>query len=264
MADNTNNNGTVTITDSKGISTTTEIPNNNPNYQKSNAIVWDMFTDTNTGMQERVESRNIIEENGGVGGTTIWNGVTYNTNKAVSDGRPYDLSKLINCFIINQVNHDSITFPTVPEELQIQYSPQFNDQEIAGRSAPFITYNNTSAREISLDLTLHRELCKLDEIVNKLKALAYPKYQGSIVRPPWCYVHFGYMLNIYAVCTDISINYNGTLIDVDGSKDIYNSNIDNISMGFSMCEVNIGLKELRLQSIPTMENPLDEGNIYLK
>ena len=78
-----------------------------------------------------------------------------------------------------------------------------------------------------------------------LKQLVYPKYNGSIVISPYCFLKFGDMLNCYAVMESIDFSWGDTIIED--------------SNHFSKCEVNFSFQELRRDSLPTVDNVFKGG-----
>lgn len=155
-------------------------------------------------------------------------------------------TNLVSCFILNKITGERISFYTIPTEISESYSASFETQGTVGRSAPFVTYSETEARTVSYSVTLHEELCTdLLDTVNKIKALVYPNYAGSIAIPPYCYVKFGDMVSMYAVVNSVGIDWDGTVIGD--------------TQHFSKVEVSFDFTEMRLGSIPTSSNPFQEG-----
>lgn len=151
----------------------------------------------------------------------------------------------ISFYIKNMLNERIIYLPVYPEELSESFSTNYSQTDLNGRSAPYQTYGGNEARTISLSATLHQDLCDettgdLQTIVMYLKQLVYPKYNGSIVIPPYCFLKFGNMLNCYAIMDSIDFNWGETII----------AN----SKYFSKCEVNFSFQELRKNSLPTVDN----------
>ena len=155
-------------------------------------------------------------------------------------------SSLVACYIINKITGERITFYTIPAEISESYSASFETQGTIGRSAPFITYSETEARTVSYSVTLHEDICPdLVDIVNKVKALVYPNYAGSIAIPPYCYVKFGDMVSMYAVVNSVSVDWSETVVGD--------------TQHFSKVEISFDFTEVRLGSIPTSSNPFQEG-----
>lgn len=156
----------------------------------------------------------------------------------------------ITFYIKNMLNEKIIYLPVYPEELSESFSTNYSQTELNGRSAPYQTYGGNEARTMSLPVTLHQDLCDettgdLHMIVRYLKQLVYPKYNGSIVIPPYCFLKFGNMLNCYAIMDSIDFNWSETIIEE--------------SKYFSKCEVNFSFQELRKNSLPTVDNVFKNG-----
>lgn len=159
---------------------------------------------------------------------------------------------IVSCYIINYLNGDTIIFATLPEDMSENYTTEWNSQTPMGRSAPFISYQNNGSRTVDFSVKLHYDICPdMMDVVKRLKGFTYPKYNGSLVQPPFCYVHFGNMVNMKAVINSISFQWDGTL----SSDEIMNQPTGS----FTSCNISFNFTELRIDSLPTVSNPLDEG-----
>lgn len=180
---------------------------------------------------------------------------------------PYVPSDLMFCYIVNMLTNERINFVTIPTDLSETHSASFNQQQPMGRSAPYFTFENNEARTISFSIKLHKDLCPdMVNVVNKLKALVYPNYNGSLVQPPYCYVRFGGMVNMMAVCNSVSVNWGGevgTILD-EGSTGGKAASADDGAgdvTTFSDVSLDIDLTEIRLNSLRTATNVFDEGQV---
>lgn len=149
-----------------------------------------------------------------------------------------EMTKLIHCYVINLLTDTKITFKVPPEELTESVSASFEPQEIRGRSAPFFSYNSNGARTVSFTVTLHEEYCAggIWKTVNQLKALVYPTYSGSIVRPPKCYVRFGSMVGMRAIIENVSVSWEKPYIQDVGKRIVFNK--ASVSLEFTEYMVN--------------------------
>ena len=156
-------------------------------------------------------------------------------------------SSYIECYIINLLNNTTIKFVTLPEDLNESYSGGMNPQEVLGRTTPYFTYNNNDARSVSYSIRLHEDVCKdMMVVIDELKRLVYPRYVGSVVDPPYCYVKFGDMVNMKAIVSDVSLDWGDTIIE--GTSH------------FARCDVSLSFLELRNITLPTVDlNPFEEG-----
>lgn len=156
----------------------------------------------------------------------------------------------ISFYIKNMLNNQTIYLPTLPEDVSESFSTNYSQTELNGRSAPYQTYGGNEARTISLSAVLHQDLCdektgNLQTIVMYLKQLVYPRYNGSIVIPPYCYIKFGDMVSCYAIMDSIDFAWGDTIIED--------------SKYYSKCEVNFSFQELRRSSLPTVDNVFSGG-----
>lgn len=103
-----------------------------------------------------------------------------------------------------------VIIPTYPESYTDQLQSTFATQSILARSAPIFSYSNSGPRQITINLALHRDLMQqlnygisnldvqlgddyVDTLINKLQAIALPKYDygDKMVNPPMVAVRFG-------------------------------------------------------------------------
>ena len=149
-----------------------------------------------------------------------------------------DPSSLITCYILNKLTDKKIVFKTIPEEVSESYGATWDATDVRGRSAPYYGFAGNESRTVSYSITLHADYCdNLKQTVKDLKGLVYPKYSGSIVIPPYCYVKFGAMVAMTAIVNSVSVTWSGTLIE---GADYY-----------STAEVSIEFTELRTGKIPS-------------
>lgn len=103
-----------------------------------------------------------------------------------------------------------VVIPTFPDQYTDQLQSSFATQSILARSAPIFSYSNSGPRSIGINLALHRDLMQqlnygvsnlnvelgddyVDTLINKLQAIALPKYDygDKMVNPPMVAVRFG-------------------------------------------------------------------------
>lgn len=164
-------------------------------------------------------------------------------SKVIAKNISYASAHLIQCYIINLLSDSVIRFRLIPDDFSESLSANYEQQEIRGRSAPFISYNATGARTVSLSVTLYDEFC--DEgilpTVNKLKALVYPSYEGSIVLAPKCFVRFGHMIGMRAVVDSVGVNWEKPILFSLDGKQVFNK-----------AEVSLEFTEIINTEIPTV------------
>lgn len=154
--------------------------------------------------------------------------------------------KIISCFVINRLTGEIIKFPAFPTDMSESVGVSYSPQTILGRSAPYFSYEGNDARTISFSVKLEDNICpNMAQVVERLKALAYPKYQGSIVRPPYCYVKFGEMVNMNAIIGGVSVSWSGVVLE--GSDHL------------SVADVSFDFTELRLRTLPQVNGVFNEG-----
>lgn len=68
--------------------------------------------------------------------------------------------------------------------------------------------NKNSIKSLSQNKTLATEVFQIvNDYLNALKALAYPKYTNGIVTPPSCYISIANNFRFVGVCTNVSITH---------------------------------------------------------
>lgn len=150
--------------------------------------------------------------------------------------------KLITCYIRNAITEKTISFNVIPEEISESVDATWDTMDIRGRSAPYFGFSGNGARTVSYSITLHDDLCPdLEKTVKDLKGLVYPKYLGSVVTPPYCYVKFGNMVNMYAIVNSVNVSWSGVIIGDNNKTNAH----------YSTAEVSIEFSELRKNGIPT-------------
>lgn len=156
-----------------------------------------------------------------------------------------DPNSIITCYIVNKITDEVIKFPAYPTEMSESYSSSYTQTDIVGRSSPYFSFGGNPARSFDFPLTIQEDIVKdMTLLVEKLKALVYPNYVGSIVQPPYCYVKFGDMLSCYAIVESISFSWGETILD--GSQH------------FSKCDVSFSFQEMRQSMLPTAYGPFNE------
>lgn len=154
-------------------------------------------------------------------------------------------SSILSCYIINKITEETIIFNAYPTELNESFSAGFDSQSIMGRSSPYFTYSGNEARSISYSLTLQEDICpNMRAVVDRLKALVYPKYAGSLVQPPYCYLKFGDMVSCYAIVDGVDFSWGETVLSG--------------STHFSQVEVSFSYQEMRLSSLPMADGTFSE------
>lgn len=98
----------------------------------------------------------------------------------------------IPCYVVNLITNDDsgsgvIYLPHIPEEFTYSKSNLWEETATKGRSEPFQGYSGSGSLTVDISVTISADyaLEDIDTILNKLEALAYPRYSesGRIVPP---------------------------------------------------------------------------------
>ena len=129
-----------------------------------------------------------------------------------------------------------VIIPTWPESYTDSLSSTFASENILARSAPIFAYSYSGPRSITITIALHRDMMTqlnygvsnlkleigddyVDTIINKLQAMALPKYDygSKLVNPPMIAVRFGNEFFIKGVVNG-GVNVTGTLPVLSNGK----------------------------------------------
>lgn len=121
----------------------------------------------------------------------------------------------IECYIINLVTNTKIEFLCNPEDVSENIASTFDAQTVRGRTAPFVGYDNTGPRTVSVSFIVNADLegdaktalTNFKRKVNAIRALAYPEYQGQYIKPPVCFVRIGKMVSMRAITEGVSVSW---------------------------------------------------------
>ena len=164
--------------------------------------------------------------------------------------RPFNMiEKYIYLYHIDKF----IVLPTYPEQISDQLPATFNQTSPLSRSAPIFSYSNSGPRQLTITLSLHRELMTqinygvsnintelvelnddyVDTLIKQLQAIALPKYSSStkMVNPPLVALRFGNEIYIKGVVNGgISIQYSLPLLE--------NNKYAQVNIQFTISEVD--------------------------
>lgn len=158
-----------------------------------------------------------------------------------------DPNSIITCYIINRITDTVIKFPSYPADVNESFNAEFNPKDIMGRSAPYFSFGGNGSRSVGYTIKVSDDICPdLMGLVRSIKGLVYPKYYGSIVQPPYCYVKFGEMVAMNAILESVDFTWSETVLE--GSQHL------------SVVDINFSFQELRLDSIPTTTGIFNEGS----
>ena len=116
-----------------------------------------------------------------------------------------------------------LPLPTIPDSVQESLSLNTQDQAIIARSAPIVSYSNTNARTVSYTFAVADDYMPtrgtggtqytIQEYVNALKSLEYPRYSSNEVVPPQCILKIG-NIQLKGIVTSVSITWRGPLSSI--------------------------------------------------
>lgn len=178
--------------------------------------------------------------------------------------------KYITCYIYNLITNEKIIFKTTPEGVTESYQASWSSQEVLGRSAPYLAYNNNSARTADYSVLLDRNIMGDPDYlktIDQCKRLVYPKYTGGgLVIPPYCYVRFGGMLKMFAIVESVNVSWSGVFLSSDDSRNNFSTSAggDPNKNVLSQCEVSFSFQEIRTrgQLIPTGQSLNEREESY--
>ena len=171
-------------------------------------------------------------------------------------------TQIVPCYIVNLITGMKINFATLPTDVSEDYAASFGSQQPMGRSSPYFNYENSEARTVSYSVTLHKDIVPdMENVVLECKKLVYPKYTGSLVTPPYCYVRFGAMINMTAIVNSVSIEWGGAAGTILGDTLDSESLGGNASPTYSDVQLSFSFTELRLRSLMQADNVFDEGPV---
>lgn len=98
--------------------------------------------------------------------------------------KTYDKGKIIN----RRDPSDFIYIHYIPPQFNETVSAQYNEQnDIIGRSAPYIYYSSTDARTLQIELHFFAIEDAEEEVkkrIDWLKSFCYPDYSSAVMKPP--------------------------------------------------------------------------------
>lgn len=145
-------------------------------------------------------------------------------------------ARLPDCYIYISHLGDSgeyLILPSYPDTINDKMQSNFQSTNALSRSAPVWTYSNSGPRDIQITLNLHRDMMQdvnlgasnipledgedyVDTLINKLQAIAVPKYNLSnkAVEPPMVAVRLGNEIFIRGIVNGgVSVTYNKPLLE---------------------------------------------------
>lgn len=135
--------------------------------------------------------------------------------------------EFILAVIFNLTTGSRINIPLLPDSLSEEYSAQFDDIQVLGRSTPYAGYGGGGPRSVSIDLPIHVDYSEGQylDIIEKLKALPYPEY-GNYIEPPKIYLKIGDFIAIIGYCDSVSVNWEKPYgDDMNGNKVYYKADV---------------------------------------
>ena len=146
-----------------------------------------------------------------------------------------EYAKLPDCYIyISHLGDDGeyLILPNYPDTINDNMNSTFASQNALSRSAPVWTYSNSGPRTVQVSFRIHRDMMEdintgasnielepgqdyVDALINKLQAIAVPKYNLSnkAVEPPLVAIRLGESIFIKGIVNGgIAVTYNKPII----------------------------------------------------
>lgn len=138
----------------------------------------------------------------------------------------------IVAYMENLTNGTHVDLPVLPEEISDDYSANFENLPVMGRSSPYVGYSGGGPRTVSFSLTLHADYCNGDLLgtIRKLKSMAYPEYE-DYVDPPEILFRLGDFILIRGYCDSVSVNWQSPYGKDQNGNTIYYLADVSISLG---------------------------------
>lgn len=103
----------------------------------------------------------------------------------------------------------------LPDTIEESHSANFNPFQIMSRSGEIQAYAGGSGRTIELDIEVHEDYlagynggkADIRDYAAQFKALTYPEYEGTRVRPPEVLLRVGSFINFHGICTSASVTW---------------------------------------------------------
>jgi hypothetical protein len=136
-------------------------------------------------------------------------------NESTGLYRPFDdFENLIIIYdrenISNDIGYQEIKIKVIPDVVSYSYQPNFQSAQILGRFSPIYLYSNGSDETFSFSMTLHEDLlpieyASLEEFVNLLKSLSYPRVKSNMALIfPRVYFQIGELVGFGVVTTSVT------------------------------------------------------------
>lgn len=145
----------------------------------------------------------------------------------------YTIDK-IPCYTKNLVTGTTTIFDLVPEIVTDNHVANFEDQVTKSRPSPFKAYASSGPRNVSFSVVISQDYCQngILKTVNQLQALVIPELKGSYVDSPRCLVRIGDIININAVCINVSVEW-----ETPYKENVYHK--ATVTMSFDEVENNV-------------------------
>lgn len=124
----------------------------------------------------------------------------------------------------DSISDSSIDFPVYPEEIADKRSANYDSMpDIIYQYEPWLVYQSSGPRQISLSFHMHRQMWsgneqdgKANELIRFCMAALYPDYNGSSVNSATCKMYIAGETFISGVLNDVSVNWTGPISSIDG------------------------------------------------
>ena len=116
----------------------------------------------------------------------------------------------------------SISFYGIlPDEFSESHSALFDTIEIKGRSNPLAAYSGSSARTVSITVTIHEDYlaefmggyADIRQFIGAIRSITYPEYRGTLTVPPKVLLRIGQFLKIQGYCSSCTVTWKKPIRD---------------------------------------------------
>jgi len=110
----------------------------------------------------------------------------------------------------------SITFyGLLPDEIAETHTANFQNMDIQSRSGQLWSYSGGNSRELSISITVHEDYlaeymggkADIRDYAATFKALTYPEYEGTKVKPPSILLRVGSFIKFKGICTSATVTW---------------------------------------------------------
>ena len=106
-------------------------------------------------------------------------------------------------------------YGVIPDSLTESHGADFATMDIMSRSGQLFSYSGGTSRTIDITISTHEDYiaaftggkADIRDYVAKFKALTYPEYSGTVVRPPELLLRVGNCIKFHGICESASVTW---------------------------------------------------------